>query len=110
MNKEKYSCGMFVLVANASTMGRQQDTRSEAVGMTRKRSEDGWVARILEIRAVNCNQVYARVCWMYWPDDVPEGTTVGKKRVRGRQSYHGHNELIAWNHSKGIRIVPGCRD
>lgn len=36
---------------------------------------------------------------MYWPDELPQGTQEGKKSIRGRQSYHGQNELIASNHS-----------
>lgn len=63
----------------------------------RKRSDDDWVARILEIRASDEHHVYARVYWMYWPDELPPGTQDGKKQVSGRQSYHGRNELIASN-------------
>jgi hypothetical protein len=66
----------------------------------RKKSDDDWVARILEIRASDEHHVYARVYWMYWPDELPEGTLDGKKYVRGRQPYHGNNELIASNHSE----------
>lgn len=63
----------------------------------RKRSDDDWVARILEIRASDEHHVYARVYWMYWPDELPPGTQDGKKHVSGRQPYHGRNELIASN-------------
>ncbi len=63
----------------------------------RKRSDDGWVARILEIRASDENHVYVRVCWMYGPDELPQGTHDGKKTVQGRQPYHGMNELVFTN-------------
>ncbi len=66
----------------------------------KKKSGDDWVARILEIRASDEHHVYARVCWMYWPDELPQGTRAGKKAIRGRQPYHGINELVASNHSK----------
>ena len=66
----------------------------------RKKSDDDWVARILEIRASDENHVYARVYWMYWPDELPQGTHDGKKTVQGRQPYHGTKELVASNHSK----------
>ncbi len=59
-----------------------------------------WVARILEIRASDEHHVYARVYWMYWPDELPEGAHDGHRYVKGRQSYHGTNELIASNHSE----------
>lgn len=60
---------------------------------------DFWVARILEIRAADEHHVYARVCWMYSPDELPVATMAGKKTSAGRQPYHGMNELIASNHS-----------
>jgi hypothetical protein len=66
----------------------------------RKKSDDDWVARILEIRASDEHHVYARVYWMYWPDELPQGTQDGKKVIQGRQPYHGMNELVASNHSK----------
>ena len=66
----------------------------------RKKSDDDWVARILEIRASDEHHVYARVYWMYWPDELPQGTHDGKKVVHSRQAYHGMNELVASNHSK----------
>lgn len=65
-----------------------------------KKSDDDWVARILEIRASDEHHVYARVYWMYWPDELPRGSRDGRKIVRGRQPYHGTNELIASNHSE----------
>ena len=65
-----------------------------------KKSDDDWVARILEIRASDEDHVYARVYWMYWPDELPHGTHDGKEMVQGRQPYHGRDELIASNHSK----------
>ncbi|EGU73915.1 hypothetical protein FOXB_15574, partial [Fusarium oxysporum f. sp. conglutinans Fo5176] len=61
-------------------------------------NKDEWVARLLEIRASDEHHVYARVYWMYWPDELPAKTVDGKKEVQGRQPYHGVNELIASNH------------
>ena len=95
----------------APTNGTAAEDGSVGVGNTagptasagrdpRKRSEDDWVARILEIRASDEHHVYARVFWMYWPDELPAGTHYGKRQVQGRQPYHGASELIASNHSK----------
>ena len=47
-----------------------------------------WVARVLEIRAVDEAHVYLRVYWLYWPEELPGG----------RQPYHGQKELVASNH------------
>ncbi|KAK1754098.1 hypothetical protein QBC47DRAFT_35112 [Echria macrotheca] len=71
----------------------------------RKKLDEDWVARILEIRASDGHHVYARVAWMYFPDELPQGTYDGKKIVQGRQSYHGTNELIASNHMDIINAV-----
>jgi len=42
---------------------------------------------------------------MYWPDELPAGTTDGRKYVQGRQPYHGAHELIASNHSTSFFLV-----
>ncbi|KAL8721574.1 MAG: hypothetical protein Q9225_001782 [Loekoesia sp. 1 TL-2023] len=54
------------------------------------------IARILEIRAFDPQNVYVRVYWLYQPQEIPGG----------RQSYHGNNELIATNH---MEIVDALR-
>jgi hypothetical protein len=101
VNGVKYHSEGFIFVANGSTIERQRNP-GEAL-QPRKKSDDDWVARILEIRASDEHHVYARVYWMYWPDELPAGTQDGKKLVQGRQPYHGLNELIASNHSTSTR-------
>ena len=56
--------------------------------LTESEEQQFWVARVLEIRAVDEAHVYLRVYWLYWPEELPEG----------RQPYHGQKELIASNH------------
>ncbi|EFW99557.1 hypothetical protein CMQ_7925 [Grosmannia clavigera kw1407] len=102
LNGVKYYCEGFIFVANDSSIERQ---KSAGPRDPRKRSEDDWVARILEIRASDEHHVYARVFWMYWPDELPAGTHYGKKTVQGRQPYHGAAELIASNHMDIINVV-----
>lgn len=58
------------------------------------------MALILEIRALDQKHVFARVFWMYWPEELPADTMDGRKRIQGWQPYHGRDELIASNHSK----------
>ncbi|KAH8645464.1 hypothetical protein BX600DRAFT_485058 [Xylariales sp. PMI_506] len=103
LNGVKYFSEGFIFVANSSTVDRQRSA-GEAI-QPRKKSDDDWVARILEIRASDEHHVYARVYWMYWPDEIPAGTLDGKKYVEGRQPYHGANELIASNHMDVINVV-----
>ncbi|RYP36932.1 hypothetical protein DL767_003180 [Monosporascus sp. MG133] len=103
LNGVKYYSEGFIFVANSSTIERQKNP-SEAL-QPRKKSDDDWVARILEIRASDEHHVYARVYWMYWPDELPAGTQEGRRTIQGRQSYHGQNELIASNHMDVINVV-----
>ncbi|KAI0021029.1 hypothetical protein F4780DRAFT_309423 [Xylariomycetidae sp. FL0641] len=103
LNGVKYWSEGFIFVANGSTIERQKNP-SETLH-PKKKSDDDWVARILEIRASDEHHVYARVYWMYWPDELPAGTKDGKKMVQGRQPYHGLNELVASNHMDVINVV-----
>ncbi|KAF5707238.1 hypothetical protein FMUND_11211 [Fusarium mundagurra] len=103
LNSIKYYSEGFVYVANESTVEHQKATNDDKGGY--KKSNDEWVARILEIRASDEHHVYARVYWMYWPDELPPGTIDRKKTVQGRQPYHGTNELIASNHMDIINVV-----
>ncbi|KAF4464434.1 hypothetical protein FALBO_8727 [Fusarium albosuccineum] len=105
LNGIKYYSEGFVFVANEATIERQRAEGNLGSGVALKKSDDDWVARILEIRAADEHHVYARVYWMYWPDELPPGTLDGKKQVQGRQSYHGQNELIASNHMDVINVV-----
>lgn len=100
VNGVKYFSEGFIYVANDSSIERQKAVNNNEPMQPRKKSDDDWVARILEIRASDEHHVYARVYWMYWPDELPQGTHDGRKTVQGRQAYHGMNELIASNHSK----------
>ncbi|KAI0600287.1 hypothetical protein F4775DRAFT_79136 [Biscogniauxia sp. FL1348] len=103
LNGVKYWSEGFIFVANSSTIERQKNPGDAT--QPRKKSDDDWVARILEIRASDEHHVYARVYWMYWPDELPAGTQEGKKTIQGRQPYHGMNELIASNHMDVINVV-----
>ncbi|KAI1376287.1 hypothetical protein F4677DRAFT_445545 [Hypoxylon crocopeplum] len=103
LNGVKYWSEGFIFVANSSTIERQKNPGETL--QPRKKSDDDWVARILEIRASDEHHVYARVYWMYWPDELPPGTQDGKKFIQGRQWYHGANELIASNHMDVINVV-----
>lgn len=99
----KYFREDFIYVANDFSIERQKKA-GEAMS-PEKKSDDYWVARILEIRAGDEHHVYARVYWMYWPYELPQGTHDGKKTVHGRQPYHGANELIASNHMDIINVM-----
>ncbi|KAF6842630.1 BAH domain-containing protein [Colletotrichum musicola] len=111
LNGTKYFSEGFIYVANDQTVQRQKAAAEGAAdgepdkALKRSKSEDDWVARILEIRASDEHHVYARIYWMYWPEELPEGTMEGKRYNGGRQAYHGHNELIASNHMDIINVV-----
>ena len=70
-----------------------------------------WIARIQELRAYDSTRAYARVLWMYHPEDLQRGVVCEGGALAndgGRQVYHGHFELIASNHSRytcqGVRL------
>jgi hypothetical protein len=105
LNGTKYYSEGFVYVANDATIERQRGASAAENGGQFRKAEDDWVARILEIRAADEHHVYARVNWMYSPDELPKGTLDGKKLVEGRQPYHGQNELVASNHMDVINVV-----
>ncbi|KAI1437634.1 hypothetical protein GGR50DRAFT_51129 [Xylaria sp. CBS 124048] len=107
LNGVKFYSEDFIFVANSSTIERQKNppTEPSQQPQPRPKSVDDWVARILEIRASDEHHVYARIYWMYRPDELPAGTLAGKKLIQGRQSYHGRNELIASNHMDVINVV-----
>ncbi|CAH0019471.1 unnamed protein product [Clonostachys rhizophaga] len=104
LGKEKFHTDDFVYVANEESIKRLKATPDGSGASQSPRSND-WVARILEIRALNEQNVYARVFWMYWPDELSASTTDGRKTIRGRQPYHGKHELIASNHMDIINAV-----
>jgi hypothetical protein len=98
LNDTSYTSGEFVYVANPDTVENQRNLGVRV-------PTDEWVANILEIRAVNEQNVFARIAWMYWPQEVPAQTLYRGKFVQGRQPYHGKHELIASNHMDIIHAM-----
>ncbi|ETS87809.1 hypothetical protein PFICI_01637 [Pestalotiopsis fici W106-1] len=103
LNGVKYFAEGFIFVANRSTIDQPRNPGQIVKNMDK--SQEEWVARILEIRAKDEHHVYARVYWMYWPDELPERSRYNGKHVKGRQPYHGLHELIASNHMDIINVV-----
>lgn len=99
----KYLQGTFVSVANSTTVRRPPNVSSRTL---RNRILDGdWLAYILEIRASDEHHVYARVCWLYQPEDLPRHQHRGQRCPAGRQPYHGADEVIASNHSESRGVI-----
>lgn len=103
VNGTKYYNDEFIFIANDEAIERQ---KSGKIPKHQVGPGDFWVARILEIRASDEHHVYARVFWMYSPDELPAATVSGKKTAAGRQPHHGINELIASNHSMFHPLLP----
>lgn len=97
VNGQKYQNEDFVFVANDNTVELQKQGHQAILN---PRAGNFWVGQILEIRAADDHHVYARIYWMYSPDELPPTTLDRKQTISGRQPYHGANELIASNHSK----------
>lgn len=105
MNNVKYYVENFIYVANDLSIKKKDPKQGEKgpndeTTAPIQRRDTEWVARILEIRARDEHHVFARVYWMYWPDELPAKTRDRKRIVEGRQPYHGTGELIASNHSE----------
>jgi hypothetical protein len=79
VGEETFGVNDFISVNHSNiTNGEQLTTEDES---------HFWIARVLEIRAKDSQNVYLRVFWMYWAHELPMGA----------QSYHGKDELIASN-------------
>ncbi|SCV61175.1 uncharacterized protein FFFS_15744 [Fusarium fujikuroi] len=103
LNTNKYNEESFVYVTNEVSV---ENKKAQDYGLSiYKKNKHDWVARILEIRASDECHVYARIYWMYRPEELPLGTADGGKKVQGRQPYHGVNELIATNHMDIINVI-----
>ncbi|KKA27147.1 hypothetical protein TD95_000396 [Thielaviopsis punctulata] len=105
MNDTDFRTNSFIWVANEQTFAlrRQQHDNEQTQAQSKKRPrieprEYGWVGLILEIRARDENNVFLRLAWMYWPDDLPECRITGGGMIGGRQEYHGRCEVIGSNH------------
>jgi hypothetical protein len=98
VNGYKYTTDDFVYVANDDSVEAQEPASRQEEGSLPP-SIHHWVARILEIRAADEQHVYARIFWMYSPEELPSNTRQGEETIEGRQPYHGREELIASNHS-----------
>ncbi|KAH8602536.1 hypothetical protein B0O99DRAFT_679531 [Bisporella sp. PMI_857] len=66
----------------------------------RENDKDFGVARILQVRALNAQNVYALVAWMWWAKELPAPLKRAPDQVNldsGQRKYHGTHELIASN-------------
>lgn len=104
MNNTEFRTGSFIWVASEKTFQHsQKDDGAGAQGSQKEKielQEYGWVGMVLEIRAQDENNVFLRLAWMYWPDNLPKCRLVGGGIVKGRQPYCGRCEMIGSNHSE----------
>ncbi|TDZ61879.1 Chromatin remodeling protein SHL [Colletotrichum trifolii] len=113
LNGSKFFRESFVYVANGQSLESQKIGPETTAafhndslrGLRKSRSGEDWVAFILDIRASDKQHVFARIYWMYWPEELPEVSMDGDTYPGGRQSYHGRNELIASNHMDIINVT-----
>lgn len=79
MGEETFGANDFISVNHSNVANGEL--------LTTEDEKQFWVARVLEIRAKDSQNVYLRVFWCYWPNELPMGS----------QSYHGKDELIVSN-------------
>lgn len=78
INSEEFQVNQLVFVKSSE----------DSDGANPPNSVEGWLAKILEIRAGDSSHVFLRVFWAYRPEDLPGG----------RQPHHGASEIIVSNH------------
>ena len=104
VNNVKYYADNYIYVANDQSIKKKEPSQGDKgpddAATPIQRRETEWVGRILEIRARDEHHVFARIYWMYWPDELPARVRDRKRIVGGRQPYHGQGELVASNHSE----------
>ncbi|OAQ75080.1 bromo adjacent like protein [Purpureocillium lilacinum] len=98
VKKVQYYNDDFVYVATQRAIAQQKSSGLLQLA-------DCWVAKILEIRARDQHHVYARVYWMYSPDDLPSKALENNKLISGRQAYHGQNEFISVDVIDAVSVV-----
>ncbi|RAR06797.1 ebs-bah-phd domain-containing protein [Stemphylium lycopersici] len=85
INSEEFQVGQVVFVKNSE--GARDKNSPDAL--------QGWLAKVLEVRAGDASHVYLRVFWAYRPEDLPGG----------RQPHHGSSEVIVSNHMDIIEAL-----
>ncbi|KAM4067644.1 BAH domain-containing protein [Hirsutella rhossiliensis] len=105
LDNVKYHSDDFVYIANDKSVERQEAASEDPQHQRVLGLADCWVAKILEIRASDESHVYARVCWMYSPDELPANIVDHEKLVSELSPHYSHNELIASNHMDVINVL-----
>ncbi|KIW48219.1 uncharacterized protein PV06_00830 [Exophiala oligosperma] len=83
-----YSSGQVVYISQRMPVPPPPPAEATEDERLQYDKEHFWVGLIAEFRAGNTEQVYVRVFWFYWPEELP----------MGRKPYHGKNELVLSNH------------
>ena len=87
VGEQKFSLGSIVYINRHSPAPPPPPQNASEAAILAYDRENLWVAKVLEVRALDNQHVYLRVFWLYWPDELP----------MKRQPYHGANEFIMSN-------------
>jgi hypothetical protein len=88
VQNQKFSTGEVVYINKHTPPREPPDTDASEDEILDFDKQNLWVGQVLEVKASGPSQVWLRVFWLYWPEELP----------RGRQKYHGNQELIMSNH------------
>ncbi|PWI64370.1 hypothetical protein PCL_10539 [Purpureocillium lilacinum] len=105
LNLDKYYKGNFAYIANDATVEQQNAVKADPDLVDKLQPAHHWVAKILEIRAADEHHVYARIYWMYSPDELPLDTVIDGKLASAQQTEYGRQELVASNHMDIINVT-----
>jgi BAH domain len=88
VQNQKFSTGSVVYINKHTPPPEPPDSDASEAEILAFDRKNLWVGQVLEVKAANPSEVWLRVFWLYWPDELP----------KGRREYHGNQELIMSNH------------
>lgn len=88
VQNQKFSTGSLVYINKHTPPPAPPDPDASEAEVLAFDKANHWVGKVLEVKAANTSEVWLRVFWLYWPEELP----------KGRQDYHGNQELIMSNH------------
>ena len=92
VQNNKFPTGSVVYINKHNPPPKSPDPDASESAILAFDKENQWVGQVLEVKAANPSEVWLRVFWLYWPEELPDG----------RKAYHGNQELIMSNHMEII--------
>lgn len=86
---QNFARGDYIVVNKTDPPPRPPHHDAPPEEVLKYQRDNSWIGRIQQAKADNANEVWLRVFWFYWPEELPMGV----------QQYHGQSELILSNYT-----------